>query len=93
MKAIVCKRLGAPEDLAYEDLPSPRAGVGEVVVSVHACGVNFPDTLIIAGKYQFKPEPPFTPGGEVAGVIKEVGDGVTGFQVGDRVAAISQFGG
>jgi NADPH2:quinone reductase len=64
-----------------------------VIVSVKAAGVNFPDTLIIQGKYQFKPEPPFSPGGEVAGVIKEVGEGVAGFKPGDRVIAAATWGG
>jgi hypothetical protein len=64
-----------------------------VVVAVKAAGVNFPDTLIIQGKYQFKPEPPFSPGGEVAGVVKVVGEGVTSVKVGDHVIAASTFGG
>jgi NADPH:quinone reductase len=76
-----------------EDVPSPKAKAGEVVVSVKACGVNFPDTLIIQGKYQFKPELPFSPGGEVAGVVKEVGEGVTRVKVGDRVIAFNTWGG
>ena len=87
MKAVLCKQLGLPDKLVVEDVPSLRPGKGEVVVSVKAAGVNFPDTLIIQGKYQFKPEPPFSPGGEVAGVVKEVGEGVTGWKVGDRVIA------
>jgi NADPH2:quinone reductase len=93
MKAVLCKQLGPPEKLVVEQVPSPSAGRGQVVVSVKAAGVNFPDTLIIQGKYQFKPEPPFSPGGEVAGVIKELGDGVAGLKPGDRVIAASTFGG
>ena len=93
MKAVLCKELGPPEKLVVEQVPSPRAGKGQVVVSVKAAGVNFPDTLIIQGKYQFKPEPPFSPGGEVAGVIKEIGEGVTGVKPGDRVIAASTYGG
>ena len=93
MRAVLCKELGPPEKLVVEQVPSPRPGKGQVVVSVKAAGVNFPDTLIIQGKYQFKPEPPFSPGGEVAGVIKELGEGVTGFKLGDRVIAASTFGG
>jgi NADPH:quinone reductase len=89
----VCKELGPPEKLVIEQVPSPRPGKAQVVVSVKAAGVNFPDTLIIQGKYQFKPSPPFSPGGEVAGVIKEVGEGVTGVKPGDRVIAASTFGG
>jgi NADPH2:quinone reductase len=93
MKAVLCKELGPPEKLVVEDVPSLKAAKGQVVVSVKAAGVNFPDTLIIQGKYQFKPEPPFSPGGEVAGVIKEVGEGVTAFKPGDRVIASSTWGG
>jgi NADPH2:quinone reductase len=93
MKAVLCKELGLPGKLVIEDIPSPRAAAGQVVVSVKACGVNFPDTLIIQGKYQFKPELPFSPGGEVAGVVKEVGDGVTRVKPGDRVIAFNTWGG
>ena len=93
MKAVLCKELGPPEKLVVEQVPSPKPGKGQVVVSVKAAGVNFPDTLIIQGKYQFKPEPPFSPGGEVAGVIKEVGQGVTRLKPGDRVIAASTYGG
>ncbi len=93
MKAVLCKELGLPEKLVLEDVPSPVAGAGQVVLSVKACGVNFPDTLIIQGKYQFKPELPFSPGGEVAGVVKEVGPGVTSLKPGDRVIAFSTWGG
>jgi NADPH2:quinone reductase len=93
MRAVLCKELGPPEKLVVEQVPSPKAGKGQVVVSVKAAGVNFPDTLIIQGKYQFKPEPPFSPGGEVAGVIKEIGEGVTSLKRGDRVIAVSTYGG
>ncbi|HEY7761113.1 MAG TPA: NADPH:quinone oxidoreductase family protein [Burkholderiales bacterium] len=93
MKAVLCKELGPPEKLVVEEVPSPRPGKGQVVVSVKAAGVNFPDTLIIQGKYQFKPEPPFSPGGEVAGVVKELGEGVGGAKPGDRVIASSTYGG
>ena len=93
MKAVLCKELGLPEKLVVENVPSPKPAKGEVVVSVKACGVNFPDTLIIQGKYQFKPEPPFSPGGEVAGVVKELGEGVGGVKRGDRVIASSTYGG
>jgi NADPH2:quinone reductase len=93
MKAVLCKELGPPEKLVVEQVPSPKPGKGQVVVSVKAAGVNFPDTLIIQGKYQFKPEPPFSPGGEVAGVIKELGEGVARLKPGDRVIAASTFGG
>ena len=85
MKAVLCKSFGPPESLVIEEVESPKPGKGEVVISVKACGLNFPDTLIIEGKYQFKPEMPFSPGGEVAGVIKEVGEGVDHLKVGDNV--------
>jgi NADPH2:quinone reductase len=93
MKAVLCKELGPPEKLVVEEVPSLKAGKGQVVVAVKAAGVNLPDTLIIQGTYQFKPELPFSPGGEVAGVIKEVGEGVTGWKPGDRVIAGSIWGG
>jgi len=82
-----------PDTLVVEDVPSPDLSEGQVLISVKACGVNFPDTLIIQGKYQFKPDLPFSPGGEVSGVIKAVGDGVTNVSVGDRVIAFSTWGG
>jgi NADPH2:quinone reductase len=90
---VLCKELGPPEKLVVENVPSLTPGKGQVVVSVRAAGVNFPDTLIIQGKYQFKPEPPFSPGGEVAGVVKEVGEGVADVKPGDRVIAASTYGG
>jgi NADPH2:quinone reductase len=93
MRAVLCKELGLPEKLVLEDVASPAAGEGQVVLSVKACGVNFPDTLIIQGKYQFKPDLPFSPGGEVAGVVKEVGKGVTAVKPGDRVIAFNTWGG
>ena len=93
MKAVLCKEYGLPGKLVIEDVPSPKAAQGQVVVSVKACGVNFPDTLIIQGKYQFKPEMPFSPGGEVAGVVKEIGEGVTRVKPGDRVIAFNTWGG
>ncbi len=93
MRAVLCKEYGPPEKLVLEQINSPKPGEGEVVVSVKACGVNFPDTLIIEGKYQFKPEFPFTPGGEVAGVIKELGPNVENVKVGDRVIAFNTWGG
>src|SRR5258706_16266309 len=93
MKAVLCKEYGLPGKLVVEDVPLPKAAQGQVVVSVKACGVNFPDTLIIQGKYQFKPEMPFSPGGEVAGVVKEIGEGVTRVKPGDRVIAFNTWGG
>ncbi len=93
MKAIVCKAWGLPDSLALEDWPDPVAGPGQVVIDVKAAGVNFPDVLIIQGKYQFKPELPFIPGSEVAGVVRAVGEGVSGYQAGDRVIAFAGQGG
>ncbi len=93
MKAVLCKAYGKPETLTIEEVASPRAGKGEVIITVKACGLNFPDTLIIEGKYQFQPEMPFSPGGEVAGVVKEIGEGVTHLQVGDRVMSGTGWGG
>lgn len=93
MKAVLCKEFGLPESLAVEDVPSPKPGKGQVVVSVKACGVNFPDVLIIQNLYQFKPPLPFSPGAEVAGIVKETGEGVSAFKPGDRVIASCGWGG
>jgi len=93
MKAVVCAEYGAPSTLRVLELPTPVPGPRQVLVTNQVAGVNFPDTLIIQGKYQFKPEPPFSPGGEVAGVIKELGEGVARLKPGDRVIAASTFGG
>ncbi|HYK84235.1 MAG TPA: NADPH:quinone oxidoreductase family protein [Ktedonobacteraceae bacterium] len=93
MKAVLCKAYGPPESLVLEEVEPLHASRGQVVISVKACGVNFPDTLIIQGKYQFKPEMPFAPGGEVAGIVKEVGEGVRSAKVGDRVIAFTGWGG
>jgi NADPH2:quinone reductase len=92
MKAVLCKAYGPPESLVVEDVVSPDPGSGEVVVSVKAASVNFPDVLIIQNKYQFKPQLPFSPGSEVAGVVKTVGDGVTTVKPGDRVMAFTTYG-
>jgi NADPH2:quinone reductase len=92
MKALVCKQFGPPESLVLEDLPSPSAGAGEVVISIKAASVNFPDVLIIQNKYQFKPPLPFSPGSELAGVVKEVGAGVSNVKPGDKVIAFTAFG-
>ena len=77
MKAILCTRFGGPDDLEFADLPDPGPGPGEVVVAIKAAALNFFDTLIIAGKYQFKPPFPFSPAAEFAGVVESVGAGVT----------------
>ncbi len=92
MKAVLCKQFGPPESLVVEELPSPRAGAGEVVLSMRAASLNFPDVLIIQNKYQFKPPLPFSPGSELAGVVKEIGQGVHGYKPGDRVIAFTTYG-
>jgi NADPH:quinone reductase len=92
VKAILCTRPGGPDDLVLADLPVPVAGVGEAVVNIKAVGLNFYDTLIIAGKYQIKPPLPFSPGGEFAGVVESVGAGVADFAPGDRVLGYTTFG-
>lgn len=93
MKAVLCKEYGPPESLVIDEVESPRAGRGQVVIQVKACGVSFPDTLIIQGKYQFKPPMPFSPGGELAGIVQEVGAGVEHLKVGDHVIAFTGWGG
>ncbi|HSJ28083.1 MAG TPA: NADPH:quinone oxidoreductase family protein [Acidimicrobiia bacterium] len=92
MRALLCTRLGPASGLSVGEVDDPQPGPGEVVVDVEAAGLNFPDTLIIEGRYQFKPELPFTPGGEAAGTVSAVGDGVTSVAVGDRVIALSAHG-
>ena len=92
MKAVLCKQYGPPESLVIEELPSPTPGPGEVVVSARAASVNFPDVLIIQNRYQFKPPLPFSPGSELAGVVKAVGEGVTSVKPGDRVIAFTTYG-
>ncbi|MBA5689002.1 NADPH:quinone oxidoreductase family protein [Rugamonas apoptosis] len=93
MKAIVCKAWGLPDTLTLEELPDLQPAPGQVVLDVKAAGVNFPDVLIIQGKYQVKPALPFTPGSEVAGVVRAVADDVQGYKVGDRVIAFAGQGG
>ncbi len=93
MKAVRCNAWGPAETLTVETLPLPQPGAGEVLLRVHAAGVNFPDTLIIQGKYQFRPELPFTPGSEVAGEVQATGEGVTHLKAGDRVIAFLTTGG
>lgn len=92
MKAIRCINYGPPSQLVLEEIPNLKPGVKEVVVSVKACGINFPDTLIIQGLYQLKPELPFTPGSDIAGIVKEVGEGVTHLKKGDEVFGFVAFG-
>jgi NADPH2:quinone reductase len=92
LKALLCKQFGPPESLVLEDVPSPQPGPGEVVVGVKAASVNFPDVLIIQNRYQFKPPLPFSPGSELAGVVKEVGPDVKNVKPGDKVIAFTTFG-
>jgi NADPH2:quinone reductase len=92
MKALLCTRLGTPDDLELAELPDPVPGPGEAVIRVHAAALNFFDTLIIAGKYQIKPSPPFSPGAELAGTVERLGPGVDTLAVGDRVMAYCRFG-
>ena len=93
MKAVLSKEVGGPETLVVEDIDAPTPGPGEVLVDVAACAINFPDTLIIRDLYQFKPPRPFSPGGEISGTIAALGDGVTGWSIGDRVIAGTGSGG
>lgn len=93
MKAVLCKDLGPPENLVLEEVASPEPEDNEIIIKVKACGVNFPDTLIIQGKYQFQPPLPFSPGGEVAGVVIKTGRAVDQLKVGDRVMAGTSWGG
>lgn len=94
MRAAVCKEYGSPPgSVVVDEVDAPTAGPGQVVVDVAACGVNYPDVLMLEDKYQFKPGLPFTPGGEIAGTVSALGDGVTGLAVGDRVAAVCGWGG
>ncbi|MCB1544145.1 MAG: NADPH:quinone oxidoreductase family protein, partial [Rhodoblastus sp.] len=93
MKAVISREVGGPEALTLEDLPDPQARPGHVVVDVKACGVNYPDALIIRDLYQFKPGRPFSPGGEISGVISAVGADVAGLAIGDRILASCGWGG
>lgn len=92
MKAVLCKTLGPARDLVLADVASPQPKINEVLLDVHAAGVNFPDTLIIEGKYQFQPPLPFSPGGEAAGVVAAVGAKAGAFEVGQRVMALTGWG-
>ncbi len=92
MKAVLCKAFGPAESLVLEDISSPEPKKNEILLDVHAAGVNFPDTLIIEGKYQFKPPFPFSPGGEAAGVVAAVGEKIQHIKPGDRVMALTGWG-
>jgi NADPH2:quinone reductase len=93
MKAILCHAYGPPSDLVFEETAGPATGAAGVKIAVERAGLNFPDVLIVAGKYQMKPPFPFSPGAEVAGVVTEVGPDAGGFAVGDRVMATCGVGG
>lgn len=92
MRAVRIHALTGPSGLRVDEVEAPTPGAGEVAVDVKAAGVNFPEVLLSYGKYQFKPPPPFVPGGELAGVVAAVGEGVTSLRVGDRVAATMLHG-
>ena len=93
MRALLSRAPGGPDTLELGELPDPQAGPGEVVVAVKACAINYPDVLVIEDKYQFKPQRPFAPGGEVSGVVESVGEGVTACKPGDRVMGNTGMGG
>ena len=93
MKALISRTAGGPDSLVIKNLPSPTPGPGQVVVQVRACGINFPDLLIIEDKYQIRQSRPFSPGSEIAGVVTALGDNVTGIAVGQRVLAVPGWGG
>lgn len=93
MKTMLIKELGHPSKMVLEDVPSPVPDKKEVLITVKACSVNFPDTLMAQGLYQFKPPLPFAPGSDIAGVVKAVGEGVKHVKVGDEVFGLTQYGG
>ena len=93
MKALLSREPGPPETLTLAEVADPVAGPGGLLIRVHACAINYPDVLIIEDKYQFRPTRPFAPGGEVSGVVEAVGDGVSGWKVGDRLIAYHGHGG
>lgn len=93
MKAIVCKSFAPIDQLVFEEVPSPTIKKGHVLIQISAAGVNFPDSLLVEGLYQMKPDLPFIPGSEVAGVIKEVGEGVSHLQIGQKVIGLCMLGG
>src|SRR5215211_1428185 len=93
MEALLSHEPGGPETLRIEELPDPQPGPGELLVRVRACAINYPDVLIIEDKYQLKPHRPFAPGGEIAGEVEQAGEGVTDWEVGDRIVAVTGYGG
>ncbi len=92
MRALLSHEPGGPETLRLDELPDPQPGPGELLIRVRAAAINFPDVLIIEDKYQLKPPRPFAPGGELAGEVEAVGEGVEGWSVGDRIVAVTGFG-
>ena len=92
MKALLSTAPGGPETLELTDLPDPVPGPGQLLVRVKACAINYPDVLIIEDRYQFKPPRPFAPGGEIAGVVEALGEGVAGWSTGDRMIAMLGHG-
>ncbi|ODU81659.1 MAG: NADPH:quinone oxidoreductase [Novosphingobium sp. SCN 63-17] len=93
MRALLSRTPGGPDSLTVETIDDPECGPGDVVIDVHACGINYPDLLLIEDKYQFRPQRPFAPGGEVAGVIRRVGAAVTDHRAGDRVIGLTGWNG
>src|SRR5436190_23687738 len=93
MKALICHTFGSIDSLSLEDISAPSPKPNEVLVSVFACGLSFPDLLIIQNKYQFKPDLPFSPGGEVAGIVEAAGENVKHLTIGDKVVAFCRWGG
>ena len=93
MRALLSTASGGPDTLELTELPDPIPGKGQVLIAVRACAINYPDVLIIEDKYQFKPQRPFAPGGEIAGTIEALGEGVTDWQIGERVMGVIGHGG
>jgi NADPH:quinone reductase-like Zn-dependent oxidoreductase len=93
VRALLSRAPGGPETLELAELPDPQPGPGQLLVRVRACAINYPDVLIIEDRYQFKPPRPFAPGGEIAGVVEAVGEGVSGWSAGDRLIAMVGHGG
>lgn len=93
MQALLSHAVGGPETLRLDTIPDPVAGPGELLIRVHAAAINYPDVIILEDKYQLKPPRPFAPGGEIAGEVVALGEGVSGWSIGDRILAVLGFGG
>src|SRR2546427_1867890 len=93
MRAVICRAWGPVDDLKLEDVAPPKPGPGQLVIDIKATGVNYADSIMVAGRYQTRPPFPFSPGLETAGVVTRRGEGVTRFKIGDRVMAILDYGG